>query len=1304
MKMILAVCARAGEGVTREDRERAIDDALIRAKQYARWAFPATDLPTPTVRRFESAALITWNNEPLEWSLAAPSDVTRAAIDGVGYVTPDYRAPFAAHVDDLLTYSTHLGGCFNLFRASDNRIEALTDATKSNSVYVSGNERITVLSSRALLAHMVASSRTQPEFDLGSLATMPGRGYILGDGSPYIGVSLLGVAELISVSPRDQTRTSAVPDSDGSSLSDTRTWSEVVDATADALIHAFDPLAGGDLHLALTGGRDSRVIAAALSHHKDISASTHTMGTPAEPDVVLAAEIAAVCGWTHQVNAPSRISESGTSMLVEDPLDRIVRVLDVHDAMNSAWDDIQAYGPVNKMPIMSGVGGEILRGGLVLTSHSELTPELAQRELNAALGTGPLVSIADATPYGSRYLDMAKTSPHRAADEFYYHERNGRWVASRRMGARFRRRVIDPLLDNRFVRATRQIDPEVRWSERLAFEVIVRLHPGLRDLRLEGNRWRFERNRPHPDYSAGWDHRAAFVRGQLSTSYHWKHLGDHGIRAKVDALILDGLGSGTVSDLLDRTKVEQFLSQGPVRGPQRWHLATTTVMLTEKWWLTERDAIRESITLRLPGPDPDSAETEESVMTISEPSPAISVIIPMHNAEAHIRETLESIAAQTLTSFEVIIVDDGSTDGSAGIVEDFSRRDNRFRRLATAGTGSAGAARNMGLAEARGEYLAFLDADDLFAPTMLEKLHVKAKHEAADVILTGYRTFNDATGEETPQKWALRLEHLPKTTPFAPGDIADHIFYVTNPANWNKLFRREHVMDKGIRFQHLARSNDAFFTFLSLATASRISYVAEELVRYRVGNAGSLQGSIDKTPLEFVEALTQVDRSLRDAALDATFKTAFINLVATMSMGALLRAKTAEAFVATYSAVRDDLFARFGVTDAEPDVFHNHYIRRNVADIVSKPVAQWLFDAKAVATTPGVRKTDQSAPDGPSLYDDHVNSGSRTASVSVTAVGRPDVSVIVPVFNSARWLHECLLSVLGQSQVSMEVICVDDGSTDDSLRILNEYATSDPRVKVVNRPNGGLSAARNDGLAAASGRYTVFLDSDDYWKTDGLSSLVAHADRDSLDVLLFDAESFFEPGVSEQNYRSYATYYERKRSFSTPVTGAKLISTLMKANGYRASACLYLARTELVQEAGLRFIPGIVHEDNPYTFTLLLNAQRAAHEKNAFYARRVRPGSIMTQGSSERSMRGYFISYLEMQRQSLRHSIPEDCVADVGRLLQQIYLSARKLFLELPEESGDQLRDIETSATAFFTFLLLRRDRVNAGQAQLASK
>jgi glycosyltransferase involved in cell wall biosynthesis len=386
------------------------------------------------------------------------------------------------------------------------------------------------------------------------------------------------------------------------------------------------------------------------------------------------------------------------------------------------------------------------------------------------------------------------------------------------------------------------------------------------------------------------------------------------------------------------------------------------------------------------------------------------------------------------------------------------------------------------------------------------------------------------------------------------------------------------------------------------------------------------------------------------------------------------------------------LFPRFGVATAQPEALFTADLRRRVAEILEKPVEHWLFDRVRAATPTMLRASGEGAEIASDGVSRDTSAGDNDGAADA-GVSRPDVSVVVPVYNSAAWIHECLLSILGQSGVSLEVICVNDGSTDDSLRILHEYATSDSRVIVVDQPNGGQSVARNVGLSTARGRYTCLIDSDDYWKVDELSELVEHADRDSLDVLLFDAVSFFEPGISEENYNAYATYYTRTRSYQDVVTGPELIVAMRAARDYRASPCLYLIRTGFLNQAQLRFIPGIMHEDNPFTFALLLEAERVAHEKRPLYARRVRPGSTMTAGTAERSMRGYFASYLDMRRRLSQHAVPAEVGLSIGELVHQIYASSRKLFLELPTEVADRIRDVDQSPDAHCTFLILQYER-----------
>ena len=118
------------------------------------------------------------------------------------------------------------------------------------------------------------------------------------------------------------------------------------------------------------------------------------------------------------------------------------------------------------------------------------------------------------------------------------------------------------------------------------------------------------------------------------------------------------------------------------------------------------------------------------------------------------------------------------------------------------------------------------------------------------------------------------------------------------------------------------------------------------------------------------------------------------------------------------------------------------------------------------------------------------------------------LSIIIPVYNVEPYLRECLESVLQQSFADWEAICVNDGSTDNSATILEEYGHKDDRFKIVNQPNGGLSAARNTGLKAATGEYVLFLDSDDWLEGNALE--IVSGSLTDEDLLCFSGRRFFE--------------------------------------------------------------------------------------------------------------------------------------------------------------------------------------------------
>lgn len=203
--------------------------------------------------------------------------------------------------------------------------------------------------------------------------------------------------------------------------------------------------------------------------------------------------------------------------------------------------------------------------------------------------------------------------------------------------------------------------------------------------------------------------------------------------------------------------------------------------------------------------------------------PKVSVITPVYNVEAYLRQCLDSVLNQTLRDIEIICVDDGSTDGSAAILEEYAAKDSRIKVVKQENAG-AGAARNAGLSVAKGEWLSILDADDEFSPNMLSEMVEAGERNSADVVAC---------------------------TMVKDGDI----FQCWRGWAWDKLFRRDFILAQKVEFQNLSVSNDLFFTYCALALSSKTVAVAKNYVFHRK-RAGSVETTRDRSPLAPLEAVS----------------------------------------------------------------------------------------------------------------------------------------------------------------------------------------------------------------------------------------------------------------------------------------------------------------------------------------------------------------------------------------------------------------------------------------------------------------
>jgi len=228
------------------------------------------------------------------------------------------------------------------------------------------------------------------------------------------------------------------------------------------------------------------------------------------------------------------------------------------------------------------------------------------------------------------------------------------------------------------------------------------------------------------------------------------------------------------------------------------------------------------------------------------------------------------------------------------------------------------------------------------------------------------------------------------------------------------------------------------------------------------------------------------------------------------------------------------------------------------------------------------------------------------------------VSVIVPVYNVQDFLEECVNSLIAQTMDDIEILLIDDGSTDSSGKICDRYAKEYQNIRVVHKVNGGLVDARNAGAKEAKGDYLYFIDSDDFLDHDAIQFLYEEAENKKLDVVLFSAESFSD----EQDITFNPNAYRRTQFLNEVKTGKEMFAALYSAGEYFASIPLRFYRGEFFRNGNYQF-PHIIHEDEFVAFLSLIEAERVECVEHKFYKRRYRKGSIMTSEKAYKSAMGY---------------------------------------------------------------------------------
>ncbi len=225
----------------------------------------------------------------------------------------------------------------------------------------------------------------------------------------------------------------------------------------------------------------------------------------------------------------------------------------------------------------------------------------------------------------------------------------------------------------------------------------------------------------------------------------------------------------------------------------------------------------------------------------------------------------------------------------------------------------------------------------------------------------------------------------------------------------------------------------------------------------------------------------------------------------------------------------------------------------------------------------------------------------------------PEISVIIPVFNVENYLKNCLDSIINQTFKDIEIICVNDGSTDNSRKILEEYKNKDKRIIITDKENGGLSSARNAGMKIAKGRFISFVDSDDWIDLTMLEKLYKNITSLNTDVSICAVHLFDEAMQKCNDDDKYFNLQYFNSSFDNKVFCYEDVKSFLMNVCVMAWNKLY--RRSFLEDCRAQFPDGLIFEDGPFFFSIFFKTKRVSIVRDLLYFYRInREGSIVQKG------------------------------------------------------------------------------------------
>lgn len=655
----------------------------------------------------------------------------------------------------------------------------------------------------------------------------------------------------------------------------------------------------------------------------------------------------------------------------------------------------------------------------------------------------------------------------------------------------------------------------------------------------------------------------------------------------------------------------------------------------------------------------------------------ISVILPVHNTKKYIRQCLDSILAQTYEDFEILVID-SSLDETTDIVKDYLKTSKKIRHIIDP-NGSYGYKLNLGISEAKGEYIAIVDSDDYIMPNMFMTLLNEAESNQLDFVKSDFERFYVEDGKDVVSEYMNNMwdsAYYDKVIDFKQNK---ELLNMISVSIWTGLYRTSFIRTNEIKLHEspAASFQDTGFSVFTHVYANRVKYINKSFYRYRTDNSDSSVKSQKKYKVIADEWRWIEDRLRQKGVSDEIMTQIHLKKYSSYYWNYDRLSGMARVMFSCY--VRDEIQEEYITKNYRkycPDFLKNEikaYIpffkvqyemiekdfkrldsilaKGNVVLACAGTLGKRILEYDVIKDINGITEVCDANPSdlliegreiavkdygAVDFYDRDIILANKKSceeiKVALLKNGADenrihafdsfvnyskdydfDVSVVVPVYNAKEYLSVCIESLLKQTLENLEIILVDDGSTDNSLDICNSYAKSRKNIKVLRQENSGVSAARLHGVFESSGKYICFVDSDDWVEPGYAQNMYNEARTNDADIV---CGNLFHELINSGN-----TGIEKNKIASGLYAGERLRAELYPNMIYYSSAGRFLFGV-------LQYLPGKLFkrgtvlnaltmlnpkifdaEDVSCVFPMLYGAQRVYVSDCVDYHYRIHDGS-----------------------------------------------------------------------------------------------